>query len=103
VDASLKYAYKILIAPFSGGANNTDVHCTVKQRIDKLNAEACLSSLLCYSEAGIPISSGSTEVELRFCPWIICSNIELGGLTYGLHYVPIMCMHRWAQPKVSLR
>ncbi len=28
-----------------------------------------------------------------------CSNIELGGLTWGFLYVPIMCMHRWAGPR----
>ncbi len=43
-------------------------------------------------------------VELRFCPWLIlCSNIELGGLTRALLYVPIMWTHRVARPKVSLR
>ncbi len=30
-------------------------------------------------------------------------NIELGGLTWALFSVPIMCMHRGSRPKVSLR
>jgi hypothetical protein len=31
------------------------------------------------------------------------SNIELGGLTWDLLYVPILRIHRGARPKVSLR
>ncbi len=30
-----------------------------------------------------------------------CSNIDLCGLTWGLLYVPIRCMHRGAQPQVK--
>ncbi len=44
-------------------------------------------------------NSGSPEVELRF--WY-CSNIELGGLTWALLSVPIMCMKRGARSKASL-
>ncbi len=31
------------------------------------------------------------------------SNIELGGLTWGLLYFPAMCMHREARPQISLK
>ncbi len=47
-------------------------------------------------------NSGSPEVELRFCPWLICSNI-VGSLTWAHVSVPIMCLHRGARPKVRLR
>ncbi len=53
------------------------------------------------------ITTQQTQVHLRLS-WgsdrgSDCSNIELGGLTWALLYVPIMCMHRGAHPKVSLR
>jgi hypothetical protein len=34
---------------------------------------------------------------------LCCSNIELGGLTRALLYVPILRMHRGARSKVSLQ
>jgi hypothetical protein len=65
---------------------NTDSVCTVHL-------------MVAFQEAGISkycaTKSGFSEVELRFRPRLIMFTPEL--------YVPIMCMHRGARPKVNLR
>ncbi len=57
-----------------------------------------------YLEAGI---SKNYQVSLRLSCGSFhgsyCLNIELAGLTWALLSVPILCMHREGQPKVSLR
>ncbi len=57
----------------------------------------CLSPPEAQAEVHLRLSWGSAHVSY-------CSiSTELSWLTWALLYVPIMCMHRWARPKVSPR
>ncbi len=62
---------------------------------------------VCHTpEAGISknyctTSSGSPEVVMRFCPWLILFKYQTGWLDLAFLYVPIMCLRSASGDRTS--
>ncbi len=79
--------------------------CTIIRRISPPCTYRFCSQSFCsgISKNNCKTYSGSPEVELKICPWLILFRYWTGrpDLSSFLS-VPIMCMHIGARPKVSL-